>query len=447
MKRLSAFLAILIVAAAGAWWFATRIPPSPFDQASSQGAPTPLERGEYVARLGDCVACHTTEHGAPFAGGLAMGTPLGTVFTTNITPDKDTGIGNYTLAQFDNAVRRGVGRDGQRLYPAMPYPSYAKLSDEDVKALYDYFTQHVQPVRQENQASNIPWPLNMRWPLAFWNLAFAPTATFQPTTGRDEFWNRGAYLVEGLGHCGGCHTPRGLAMQEVALDARSDRYLSGAVLDGWYAPSLRNDHNTGLGRWSEDDIFAYLRSGRSRHGVVFGSMMEAFNNSTQFMTDDDLRGIARYLKSLSGDASRDGKPWQYDAATALLLSSPASAAPTPGARTYMARCGTCHGADGRGRGEWIPPLAGASSLLAEDAVSAINITLNGAGRVVAGGVADAYRMPSLRNQMSDHDVAEVLTFARSAWGNRAGAVAEEQVHDLRERTNPANSDVIILQMR
>ncbi|MFC0407102.1 c-type cytochrome [Roseomonas elaeocarpi] len=446
MRQLSALLAILVVAAAGTWWFATCVPSSPFDQAAPAGAPIPLARGEYVARLGDCVACHSTERGAPFTGGLAMGTPLGTIFTTNITPDRETGIGSYTLAQFDNAVRRGVGADGRRLYPAMPYPSYAKMSDEDVKALYDYFTNHVAPVPRENQASSIPWPLNMRWPLAFWNLAFAPDNTFRPAAERDEFWNRGAYLVEGPGHCGSCHTPRGVAMQETALDASSERYLSGAILDGWYAPSLRNDHNTGLGRWSEEDIFAYLRTGRGRHGVVFGSMMEAFNNSTQFMTDDDLRSIARYLKSLPGN-DRDGAPWQYETAATRLVANPSTTATTPSARIYMARCGTCHGADGRGRGEWIPSLAGASSLLAEDAVSAINITLNGAGRVVAGGIADAYHMPSLRNQMSDRDVAEVLTFVRSTWGNRAAAVTEDQVRTLRERTNPASSDIIVLRMR
>ncbi|WP_242662260.1 c-type cytochrome [Teichococcus deserti] len=439
-------LAILVVAGSGAWWFATRIPASPFDGAAPAAA-TPLERGEYVARLGDCVACHSTEHGAPFAGGLPMGTPLGTIFATNITPDRETGIGGYTLSQFDNAVRRGIGADGRRLYPAMPYPSYARMSDEDVRALYDYFQRHVQPVRQANQASHIPWPLNMRWPLAFWNLVFAPTRPYQAAPQRDAAWNRGAYLVEGAGHCGSCHTPRGLAMQEVALDSSDPRYLSGALLDGWYAPSLRGDPNSGLGRWSEEEIFAYLKRGRNRHSVVFGSMMEAFNNSTQFMTDDDLRGIARYLKSLPGDPARDGAPWQYDPATRTALASPATLAASPGARGYMARCGTCHGADGQGRGEWIPPLAGASSLLAPDAASAINITLNGAGRVVAGGVADAYRMPSLRNQINDREVAEILSFIRTAWGNRGGAVTEEQVAKLRSQTNPASSDVIVLQMR
>ncbi|WP_159992645.1 cytochrome c [Roseomonas sp. 18066] len=447
MKRLLASLAIPVIAvlAVGAW-FTTRIPASPFDGQGKSSLSTTLERGEYVARLGDCVACHSTERGAPFSGGLAMGTPLGTIFTTNITPDKATGIGSYTLAQFDNAVRRGVGPDGRRLYPAMPYPSYARLSDDDVKALYDYFMNHVQPVQQANQASTIPWPMNMRWPLALWSAAFTDGRVYRPDPSRDASWNRGAYLVEGPGHCGSCHTPRGLAMQEEALDGSAKAYLSGALLDGWYAPSLRNDHNTGLGRWSEEDIVAYLKQGRNRHGVVFGSMMEAFNNSTQFMTDDDLQGIARYLKSLPGDPDRDGPPWQPDSATTQMLSSGAAPA-MPGAATYLARCASCHGRDGMGRGAWIPPLAGATSLLAPDASSAINITLNGGGRVVAGGVSDAYRMPALRSQLSDGQIAELLTFLRGAWGNKAAAVTAAEVGTLRQHTNPASSEVIVLQMR
>lgn len=446
-KALAILLAAVVVVGAGAGWFATRTPSSPFDGIAQEVPSAELiERGEHVARLADCVACHSTARGAPFSGGLAMGSPLGTIFTTNITPDRETGIGAYSLADFDRAVRLGVARDGHRLYPAMPFPSYAKLSDEDVRALYAFFSKGVQPTRQENRQNGIAWPLNMRWPLAFWSLVFAESGAYRPAAGRDELWNRGAYLVQGPGHCGSCHTPRGLAFQEVALDERSERFLAGALLDGWYAPSLRNDHNTGLGRWSEDDIVAYLKSGRNRHGVVFGSMMDAFNNSTQFMADQDLRAIARYLKTLPGDRARDGAPWQYDSTTTQLLSS-GTPPNVPGAATYLARCAACHGRDGLGRGEWMPPLAGASSLLSPESASAINITLNGGGRVVAAGVPDAYRMPALRSQLSDGDIADVLTFVRSAWGNKASAVTADQVRALRDHTNPASSDPIVLQMR
>lgn len=442
MKRLGLFVAVALAAGAGGAWWVTHVPSSPFD-GEAKPAPGPVEKGEYVARLADCVACHTTEHGKPFAGGLAMGTPIGAIYTTNITPDVETGIGAYTLADFDNAVRRGVSPDGTRLYPAMPHPSYTKMSDDDIRALYDYFMNHVEPVVQANRLSDIPWPLNTRWPLAVWNTVFTEPGTYQPKASQNELWNRGAYLVQGAGHCGSCHTPRGLGIQEVALDESDPRYLSGALLDGWYAPSLRNDHNTGLGRWSEDDVVAYLKNGRNQHGVVFGSMMEAFNNSTQFMTDEDFKSIAHYLKSLPGDRSRDGEPWEYQPVAASAAGAPA----IPGAAIYASQCATCHGRDGLGRGEWMPPLAGASSVLAPTSQSAINITLNGGGRVVAGGVADAYRMPSSRTKLTDQQIAEVLTYVRSSWGNKASPVTAEEVKALRDHTDPASPDPIILQMR
>lgn len=446
-KILTVVVGLVVVIAGGIAWFVNRIPASPFDGVAERTAPAELvQRGEYVARLGDCVACHSTPGNAPFSGGLEMATPLGSIFTTNITPDAQTGIGAYSLADFDRAVRAGVAKDGHRLYPAMPYPSYAKFSDEDVRALYAFFRQGVQPASRRNAENAIPWPLNMRWPLALWSAVFTEPGTYRAIAAQDPAWNRGAYLVQGPGHCGSCHTPRGLAFQEKALDESSPQFLSGALLDGWYAPSLRNDPNTGLGRWSEDDVVAYLKTGRNGHGVVFGSMLEAFNNSTQFMTDEDLRGIARYLKSLPGDPARDGTPWRYDNTTATVLSASA-APPVPGAATYLARCATCHGRDGLGRGEWIPPLAGASSLLSPENASAINITLNGGGRAVAAGVPDAYRMPALRSQLSDREIADVLSYVRAAWGNNAASVKPEDVQKLREHTSPASAEPIILQMR
>lgn len=235
-------------------------------------------------------------------------------------------------------------------------------------------------------------------------------------------------------------------MNEQALDELSPVYLSGALLDGWYAPSLRNDHNTGLGRWSENDIYRFLKHGRNEHAVVYGSMTDAFNNSTQFMTDGDLKAVAHYLKSLPGDPGRDGTPWQYDETTTRTLAS-AERLKVPGAQTYAAKCAACHGMDGRGQGQWIPPLAGAVSSLTSENASAINITLNGSGRIVANGVPDAYRMPPFRNQLDDREIADVLSFVRTAWGNSGGMVTAEDVAHLRERTDPASSDVIILQMR
>lgn len=437
-------VSIVVIAAAGAYWYGTRIPSTPFDGAKVVSSPEQIKRGAYVAILSDCVACHTAEKGIPMAGGLPMGLPFGHIFTPNITPDKETGIGNYSLAQFDNAVRRGVAADGRRLYPAMPYPSYAKLTDDDIKAMYDYFMNELKPVKQARRPSDFDWPLTIRWPLEYWNLAFYRSGTYQPDPNKDAMWNRGAYLVQGAGHCGACHTPRGIAIQERGLDQSSKHFVAGAPLDGWFAPSLRNDHNVGLGRWSEAEVVEYLKTGRNRHGVVFGSMTDAFNNSTQYMTDDDLTAIAHYLKSMPGNPERDGKPWTYVASTATAASdSPAK----PGEQVYLARCAFCHGRDGRGRDIWISPLAGASSLLAKENASAINITLNGSPRVAAGGEADTYRMPPLRTVLNDQEIADVLSYVRSTWGNNAGAVTVDEVKSLRQKTNSASSDVIILRMR
>ncbi len=439
--RTVGWLALPCVIAAGLMaWYVTRQPATPFEPAQATSFdPALVSRGEYVARLSDCVACHSLPDKAPFAGGLEMATPLGAIHATNITPDRTHGIGTYSLADFDRAVRHGVAPGGRRLYPAMPYPSYAKLSDDDIQAMYAFFMKGVQPANQPNIPSDIPWPLNMRWPIALWNGLFAPTATYAANPNQDALWNRGAYIVQGPGHCGSCHTPRGLAFNEKALDDSGKPFLAGALLDGWYAPSLRQDPNSGLGRWSEPEIVQFLKTGRNQHAVVYGSMTEAFNNSTQFMADDDLAAIARYLKSLPGDPQRDGTPWQYVTADARP--------DAPGAHTYATRCASCHGADGKGQPEWMPPLAGATSALVKETASAINITLNGAQRVVAAGVPDAYRMPAFREQLSDQEIADVLTYVRGTWGNQGGAVDAEAVGKLRGHTDPASSSPIILHMR
>ena len=368
-----------------------------------------------------------------------MGTPLGSIFATNITPDRKSGIGNYSLADFDRAIRDGVAPGGRRLYPAMPYPSYVKMNDDDIRALYAFFMHGVSAAERPNRESGIKWPMNVRWPLALWNLVFTEGGTYAQKPERDEQWNRGAYLVQAAGHCGSCHTPRGLAMNEKGLDEGSPLYLSGALLDGWYAPSLRQDSNTGLGRWSEDDIFGFLKNGRNQHAVVFGSMTEAYNNSLQFMTDEDLRAISHYLKALPGDPARDGPPWQY-------MQTPVDRS-RPGAQIFAANCSFCHGPDGRGQNQWIPPLAGAASSLTSENASQINVTLNGALRVVTAGIPDAYRMPPYRAQLSDQEVADVLSYVRSSWGNRGGPVTPAEVKALRDHTDPASSNPIVLQMR
>src|SRR5580692_10804947 len=263
----------------------------------AQQTETPTNKGEYLARAGDCVSCHSTPGGKAFAGGLRMGTPMGVIYSTNITPDPDTGIGNYSLADFDRAVRSGIAKDGHHLYPAMPYPSYAKISNEDVQALYTFFMKDVPPVKQANKPNEIPWYLSPRWPLAIWNTIFAGSGPYEARAGRDAAWNRGAYLVEGLGHCGACHSPRGWAFQEKALDDGSSAYLQGAELDAWSAPNLRGDLRTGLGGWSQDDIVSLLKSGHNNNVVAFGSMLDVVN-STPYLSDEDIGAMASFIKSL-----------------------------------------------------------------------------------------------------------------------------------------------------
>jgi mono/diheme cytochrome c family protein len=452
-KALAILMPACLVVAAGVAWFVTRTPASPFDGVvySDNASVEMVRRGEYLARLSDCVACHSTPNGKPFAGGLEMATPMGSIFTTNITPDQKTGIGSYSMADFDRALRHGIAVGGNRLYPAMPYPSYAKFSDDDVRDLYAFFLRDVKPVNQQNKPSEIPWPLNMRWPLAIWNALFTESGPYQhkvpPNADVNQtLWNRGAYIVQGAGHCGSCHTPRSVTMNEKALSESSSLYLSGALLDGWYAPSLRGDANIGIGRWSEEELVQFLKTGRNKHAVVFGSMAEAFNNSTQFMTGDDLKAVAHYLKSLPGDPERDGKPWSYDASANEQLKIEQQLK-VPGAQTFAAKCSACHAQDGRGQSQWIPPLAGSTSSMVKEGASSINVTLNGSARIVADGVPDAYRMPPFRNQLSDQEIADVLSFIRTSWGNQGGPVDEKAVKNLRERTNPASSNAIILQMR
>ncbi|MGC1779715.1 MAG: cytochrome c [Xanthobacteraceae bacterium] len=403
----------------------------------------PQNAGEYLARAGDCVSCHSAPGGKAFAGGLKMGTPLGAIYSTNITPDAETGIGGYSLADFERAVRGGVAKDGHRLLPAMPYPSYAKLTDADVAALYDFFMKQVPPVRQANKKDEIPAVLDFRWPLAIWNLLFTTSGSYVEKSGRDADWNRGAYLVQGLGHCGACHTPRGLAWQEKALDDSSPDYLSGAPLDGWYAADLRGDVRTGLGAWSKDDVVDFLKTGHNRGETAFGSMIDVVNNSTPYLSDADLNAIAVYLKSLPATSTQEA-PAYDDATTTGLRSGHASQS---GASVYAGTCANCHGADGKGFAPYIPALAGNPIVLGDDSSSLINLVLNGSNPLVVKGTPDSYRMPQFREQYTDQEIADVVTFIRNGWGNKAPAVTAAQVGELRKTTDPTSDRVIILKMR
>ena len=404
---------------------------------------SPRNGDEYSARVADCVACHSIPGGKGFAGGLKMGTPVGAIYSTNITPDPESGIGRYSLADFDLAVRHGIAKDGHRLYPAMPYPSYAKLTDANVVELYRFFMKEVPPVHQANLESQIPALLSFRWPLAFWNFFFAPSASYVAKPGHDAVWNRGAYLVQGPGHCGACHTPRGIGMQEKALDESSANFLAGAELDAWYAPSLRGEMRTGLGTWSTRDVGEFLEHGHNRVGSAFGSMTDVINNSTSYFSDSDIDAIAVYLKSLPARFAQQAVAYD-NATTDALLNSPTI---QPGAAIYASDCASCHGFDAKGFTSYMPALAGNPAVLDENPSSLINVLLNGSVPLVAEGTPDAYRMPQFRQQLSDRDAADVITFMRNRWGNQAPAVTAAQVAKLRKTTNPTSDQVIILKMR
>lgn len=389
-----------------------------------------IQHGEYLARAGDCAACHTAPGGVPFAGGLKMTTPIGAIYSTNITPDKQTGIGEYSQQEFSDALRKGVARDGTRLYPAMPYPSFAKISDDDARDLYLYFTRQVKPVAQQNKKSDIPWPLNMRWPLALWNLAFREDGSYRPDAKQSAEWNRGAYLVQGLGHCGTCHTPRGIGFQEKALTQSDSAYLSGGTLEGWHAASLRADPVGGLGNWRTEDITRFLKTGHNPRFAAFGSMVDVVQDSTQHLSDADLQAIAGYLQSLPGDSRQ--KPPQADAKTAKALFS--GDVSRPGAQTYLDNCAACHRSNGLGYRDTFPQLAHNPALLDEDPSSLISIIINGSRTPMTVSAPTGLTMPDFGWRLSDEQVAQVASFVRSSWGNHAPAVTAEQVREIRKNS-------------
>ncbi|HWD29221.1 MAG TPA: cytochrome c [Rhizomicrobium sp.] len=417
-------------------------PPAETGPTAGQTTP-PTSKGEYVARAADCIACHSVPGGKAYTGGLKMGTPLGNIYSTNITPDKETGIGDYSYDDFERAVRQGVAKDGHRLYPAMPYPSYAKVTDDDMHLLYDFFMKEVPAVKQANKPSEITGIMGWRWPLAIWNVLFMDKGVYQQKSDHDAAWNRGAYLIEGLEHCGACHTPRGIAFQEKALDASSTTFLSGAELDAWYAPSLRGEARTGLGSWSHGDVAAFLKTGHNNKGVAFGSMIDVVNNSTPYLNDDDVNAMATYLKALSPTTQQAA--YTYDNATTTALQAGKSL--DAGGKLYNGYCLTCHGADGKGQVPFLPPLAGNPVVMDNDPSSLVNLVLNGAQTIVAKGVPDSYRMPLYRVQLTDDEIASVVSFVRNAWGNGAPAVTADAVKKLRPVTDPSNDHVIILKMR
>ena len=420
----------LVVAAAAILVLVFHVPNPGISPLLAQRKPD-VEHGKYVAVLGDCAACHTAAGGQPFAGGVPFSTPVGTVYSTNITPDRHSGIGNYSFEDFVRVMRLGVTPDGTRLYPAMPYTAYAKVSDEDLQDLFAYLQSGLAPVEQARRPSTIPWPLSMRWPLALWNLAFHHNSRFVADGSKDEQWNRGAYLVQGLTHCGTCHTPRGIAFEEVDVTGMSDLYLSGTDFDGTSPINLRGNIGDGLGRWSASDIAELLKSGRNPHSAVTGPMADVVRDSTQYMSEQDVAAIATYLKSLS-PAPEDRRP-AFAANDATIRTIVAGDERSTGGRFYMDSCAACHRLSGSGERFAFPTLAGNSGVLNSDPSSLIAVILNGARLPSTAAAPTGLAMPPFGWRYGDADIAKLATFVRANWGNSAPPVTAAQVANVRKQ--------------
>jgi len=399
---------------------------------SGSNAQALIESGRYVAIAADCIACHTAPGGKPFAGGLAVASPIGDIYSSNITPDKISGIGKYSLNDFDRAVRYGIAPDGTTLYPAMPYPSYARMSDQDLRALYAYFVSGVIPVALANHPNGIPWPLSIRWPLAIWRKTFAPKVTpINPARYPNSEIARGAYLVQSLGHCGSCHTPRALTLQELSLDESQSSYLSGGPeIDGWIAVNLRGNQGAGLGRWSSQQIVDILRSARSNTAAVVGApMAEVITHSTQHMSEPDLQAIAAYLKTLSANPNETAHfTANSDTANALKAGQESGR----GAQLYLDNCAACHRSNGEGSANAFPSIAGNATVLASNPATLIRLVLVGSELPSTKTAPSNLGMPGFGWRLSDEEAAQLLTFVRQNWGNSSVATSAEEVARIRK---------------
>jgi thiosulfate dehydrogenase len=414
--------ALAVIGGAALWIIQPPAVDARLEAVDAKADPELIKRGEYIARAGDCVACHTAPGGTPMAGGLKLDTPFGSLWSTNITPDRDTGIGNWSFGEFDRAMRKGVAADGHNLYPAMPYPSYARISGDDMAALWAYLTQGLAPVAQANRAPEMSFPFNMRIGLAFWNVAFLDASPFKPEPNQDAVWNRGAYLVQGLGHCGACHTPRGIAFQEKAMSDAGPNgrdYLAGAKVEHWNALNLR-------GLWTVPDTVQMLKTGQNRFATAAGGMTDVIRHSTQHMTDQDLTAIATYLKAL---------PTDRPAPAVAVAEVPASTYSTPGGLGYTQFCADCHRGNGAGVPGVFPPLAGNPTIAAKDPATLVHITLTGWETTATTAHPRVWTMPSFA-RLNDREIADILSFVRANWGGNAGAVTAEQIASARAALDP-----------
>jgi mono/diheme cytochrome c family protein len=399
--------------------------------ANPTGAPTSLthanlvERGAYLAKAADCMVCHTTQGGREYTGGLGFKLPFGTLYSTNITPDKDTGIGNYTDQDFLNALHRGVRRDGARLYPAMPYTSYTYTSDADALAIKAYLFS-LPPVHAIAPANTLRFPFNQRWGMMFWSAVFNPDMRFEPDTSKSPEWNRGAYLAEALAHCGECHTPRNLAF---ALDNR--KKFAGALTAGWRAFNISSDKATGIGAWRDDDLIAYLSIGHAAsHGTASGPMGEAVDQSLSKLAPEDIRAMVAYLRSVPATASPD-------LPATLAPPAPAShrdggTADPRGKMVFEGACVSCHGWSGQSPVSPMATLTGAWAVNDPRATNVAQIVITGTKRHTPQG---AISMPAFGDAYSDDEIAAVANYVTARFGAKASQMTAQDVAELRKQTS------------
>ncbi|WP_426114393.1 c-type cytochrome [Pseudomonas sp. DSP3-2-2] len=377
-----------------------------------------VEKGRYLTTLGDCTACHTLPGKPAFSGGVVLDTPFGKLLGANITPDPVNGIGRWSFEDFQNAMSKGHGLDGKRLYGAMPYTAYTKVLRQDNQAIWAYL-QTIEPANNKVETNQLPFPFNVRTSLLGWNLLNFQEGEFKADPKKTEQWNRGAYLVQGLGHCGTCHTPKSLTGGD-----KNDQFLGGANLQNWVAPNITADAHTGIGSWSEDDIVKYLKTGANRFDIASGPMAEEVEHSSQHWKDEDLMAVAVFLK----DGSKPADPPKALAAT--------DSAMVAGKAIYADRCSACHVGNGEGAENLFPKLAMAPLVNGADASSMIRVVLAGSRAGATDAAPTAPAMPSLGWALSDDNVANVLTYVRNSWGNAAPAVSSADVKTVREQLQP-----------
>ncbi|HET6631960.1 MAG TPA: cytochrome c [Rhodanobacteraceae bacterium] len=380
-----------------------------------------LRKGRYLARAGDCIGCHTAQGGRDYAGGRAIPTPFGTLYAPNITPDPETGIGGWSADDFWQAMHAGEGPHGRLLYPAFPFPSYTRVTRDDVDAIYAWLQHGVTPVKRENRPPALSFPYNLRSLMAVWRLLYFDQGVYTPDPKKSAQWNRGAYLVRGLGHCAGCHAPRN------RFGAIGDpAQLVGAMIpmQGWYAPDLGTGPGGALDGWSEQDLVDLLHTGRSARGTAYGPMAEVVQQSLQYLSETDVRAMATYL------LARPSQPRPADVVGVVPPRHLAVQLASEGKAIYGKRCAACHGDDGRGKGIY-PPLDGNTSLLAADPVNVVRVVLLGGFEPTTASNPRPYSMPSFVQELDDREVAAVATYVRQAWGNDAAAVAPEIVRQYR----------------